>query len=70
MLINNNNDMILQVSLIELFFLIRTSMPNPAPEQRPDITEPKPIAPFKYIRVIAIDTSQLGIKPTNAVITG
>ena len=46
------------------------SNPSPAPELNPAITDPKPIAPFKYMIVIATETAQFGISPITAVITG
>ena len=46
-LIINNKSNILKVSFKEVFFLKRTRIPSPALEHKPDITEPKPIAPFK-----------------------
>lgn len=52
------------------FFLKSTSRPSPALEQSPEMTEPKPIAPFRYKSVIAIDIAQFGINPTIAVIAG
>ena len=69
-LTNKSKRIIFIVSFMLSFFLISTSKPSPALEHNPEITDPKPIAPFIYITVIATDAAQFGINPTNAVIIG
>ena len=50
--------------------LNNTSIPSPAFDNKPDITDPKLIDPFISNIVNAIDTAQFRINPIIAVITG
>lgn len=68
-LILKSKSMILIVSLIGFFFS-KTKSPKPAPDERPAIVEPNPIAPLRYSIVIATDTAQFGISPAIEAIIG
>lgn len=61
---------IFKESLIFSLCLNNISIPSPAFDNNPEIAAPKLIDPFIKSIVIAIETAQLGINPTNAVITG
>ena len=69
-LIDKSIDIIAIVSLNGLFLFSNTNNPSPALEHNPEITAPNPIAPLRYISVIAIEIAQLGISPIIAVIIG
>ena len=61
---------IILIVAISGFCFNKRSKPKPAPEDNPATVEPKPIAPFKYIIVIATEIAQFGIRPTTAQIIG